>query len=87
MNNYFHDYLMQFFENVVIPKKWRFLDKIPTAKVVNKCEGGTIIEAETFGTGVNMFLLSQGSMVKALAPESFVAEMQAEIEKMCSLYK
>lgn len=63
------------------------LDKIPTAKVVNKCEGGTIIEAETFGTGVNMFLLSQGSMVKALAPESFVAEMQAEIEKMCSLYK
>lgn len=30
LNNYFHDYLMQFFENVVIPKKWRFLDKIPT---------------------------------------------------------
>ena len=63
------------------------LDKIPTAKVVNKCEGGTIIEAETFGTGVNMFLLSQGSRVKALYPESFVAEMQAEIEKMRSLYK
>ena len=29
MNRYFHDYLMQYFENVVIPKKWRFLDAIP----------------------------------------------------------
>ncbi len=30
MNMFFHDYLMQFFENVVIPKKWRFLDTIPS---------------------------------------------------------
>lgn len=29
INRYFHDYLMQYFENVVIPKKWRFLDKLP----------------------------------------------------------
>ena len=28
-NRYFHDYLLQFFENVVIPKKWRFLDALP----------------------------------------------------------
>lgn len=30
LNSFFHDYLMQFFENVVIPKKWRFVEKIPT---------------------------------------------------------
>ena len=30
VNRHFHDYLMQFFENVVIPKKWRFLDQLPT---------------------------------------------------------
>ena len=29
INRWFHDYLMQYFENVVIPKKWRFLDAIP----------------------------------------------------------
>ena len=29
INRHFHDYLLQFFENVVIPKKWRFLDAIP----------------------------------------------------------
>ena len=30
INRWFHDYLMKFFENVVIPKKWRFMDKLPT---------------------------------------------------------
>ena len=30
INKFFHKYLMQYFENVVIPKKWRFLDKLPT---------------------------------------------------------
>lgn len=30
LNKYFHDYLMKFFENTVIPKKWRFPDKLPT---------------------------------------------------------
>ncbi len=29
INKYFHDFLMQYFENVVIPKKWRYIDKIP----------------------------------------------------------
>ncbi len=29
INRHFHDYLMNFFENVVLPKKWRFLDEIP----------------------------------------------------------
>lgn len=30
INRYFHDFLMKYFENVVIPKKWRFMDKLPT---------------------------------------------------------
>lgn len=29
LNRYFHDYLMQYFENVVIPKRWRFVDQLP----------------------------------------------------------
>lgn len=34
-----------------------------------------------------MFLLSQGSKVKALYPQSFVDEMKKEIENMCNMYK
>ena len=29
INRFFHDFLMQYFENVVLPKKWRFVEKIP----------------------------------------------------------
>ncbi len=29
INRYFHDYLLEFFENVVLPKKWRYLDALP----------------------------------------------------------
>ncbi|MBO5606297.1 MAG: acyl--CoA ligase [Treponema sp.] len=30
MNRYFHDFLMQYLENVVIPKRWRFVDSLPS---------------------------------------------------------
>lgn len=29
INRFFHDYLLQFFENVVLPKKWRYLEDLP----------------------------------------------------------
>nr|MCR5605920.1 acyl--CoA ligase [Treponema sp.] len=29
INRFFHDFLMQYFENVVIPKRWRFVDELP----------------------------------------------------------
>lgn len=63
------------------------LDKIPTAKVIDKSGNSTIIDAETYGTGFNMFLLSQGSRMKALYPPAFVDEMQEETKNMCNLYK
>lgn len=63
------------------------LDKIPTANVIDKSKDTAIIEAEIFGTGVNMFLLSQGSHIKALYPPEFVEEMKNEIEKMYNTYK
>lgn len=63
------------------------LDKLPTARVIDKKGDRAVIEAETYGTGINMFLLSQGKMVRALYPESFVKEMREEIEKMYDAYK
>ena len=46
-----------------------------------------IIEADVFGDGIRMFLLSQGSWVRVLAPESFAKEMKQEIEKMAAQYQ
>ena len=62
------------------------LDKFPMAKVVDEKEGVCSIEAEVFGTGVKMWLLSQGSKVKVTAPEILVQEMKQEIERMNGQY-
>ena len=63
------------------------LDKFPMAKVVDEKEGVYSIEAEVFGTGVKMWLLSQGSRVKVTAPETLVQEIKVEIESMKMQYK
>lgn len=68
------------------PSVQAILDRIPTAKVVDKQEGKSIIEAEVFGTGIKMFLLSQGAWVKVLAPDEFVQEMKEEIDKLKEMY-
>ena len=62
------------------------LDKFPMAKVIDEKEGVCSIEAEVFGTGVKMWLLSQGSKVKVTAPETLVQEMKQEIERMNGQY-
>lgn len=68
------------------PSVQAILDKIPTAKIVDRQDGTYIIEAEVFGAGIKMFLLSQGAWVKVIAPSEFVEEMKKEIQKMQSLY-
>lgn len=68
------------------PSVQAVLDRIPRSRVVEAKGGETIIEAEVLGTGINMFLLSQGAWVKPLAPEEFVEEMRQEVMKMAALY-
>lgn len=68
------------------PSVQAILDRIPTARVVEKKNGVYTLEAEVYGDGIKMFLLSQGSWVKVLAPQEFVTEMKDEITKMQGLY-
>ena len=65
------------------PSVQAILDRIPTAKIIDKYAGKTIIEAEVFGSGIK----SQGAWVKVLAPDEFVEEMKLEIKKMHEMYK
>ena len=69
------------------PSVQAILDRIPTAKVTDRQAEKSIIEAEVFGSGIKMFLLSQGAWVKVLAPDEFVEEMKLEIKKMHEMYK
>lgn len=64
------------------------LDRLPTAKVVEKKDNGvSVVEAEVNnGRGILMYLLSQGAWVKVISPPSLVEDMKNEIEKMNALY-
>ena len=42
------------------------LDRLPTAEVKEKTDDGWIVEAEVFGTGIQMWIRSQGDYVKML---------------------
>lgn len=65
------------------------LDRLPTAKVVEKKDNGvSVIEAEVNnGRGILMYLLSQGAWVKVISPPSLIDDMKLELEKMNALYK
>ncbi|MBR1529760.1 MAG: WYL domain-containing protein [Oscillospiraceae bacterium] len=64
------------------------LDRLPTAKIIEKDGNISIIEAEVNnGRGLMMYLLSQGAWIKILSPQSLITEMKAEIEKMKQLYE
>lgn len=69
------------------PSIQAILDKIPTAKVIEDRGQVKIVEAWIYGSGINMFLLSQGSWVKVLEPQELVEEIKNEIEKMLKGYQ
>lgn len=63
------------------------LDRLPTAKVLEQNENKSIVTAEvSYGRGIIMYLLSQGSWVKVLSPQPLVDDMKAEIKKISELY-
>ena len=69
------------------PSVQAVLDKLPTAKIIERqSRGKYLIEAETYGDGIKMWLLSQGSWVKVVGPDEFAVEMKKEIQKMMTLY-
>lgn len=68
------------------PSVQAVLDKLPTAKIIERSNGKYLIEAETYGDGIKMWLLGQGSWVKVVSPQCFVDEMKNEIELMMKAY-
>lgn len=68
------------------PSVQAVLDKLPTAKIIEKADGKYLIEAETYGDGIKMWLLSQGAWVKVIAPEEFMNEMKKGIDEMAQMY-
>lgn len=63
------------------------LDKLPTARIIERMSGNKyLLEAEVYGDGIKMWLLSQGSWIKVVSPDDFVDEMKKEISDMLGNY-
>lgn len=70
------------------PSVQTVLDKLPTAKIIERLGGGKyLIEAEVYGDGIKMWLLSQGTWVKVISPAEYVDEMRKEVEAIAEYYK
>ncbi|XWN52194.1 WYL domain-containing protein [Anoxybacillus flavithermus] len=63
------------------------LDRLPTAEVVGNDGQAFIIEAEVYGRGIKMWLLSQAQYLEVIKPEEFREEMKETIEKMLENYR
>ena len=68
------------------PSVQAVLDKLPTAKVIERNGSKYLLEAEVYGDGIKMWLLSQGPWIKVVSPKEFVEELRAEIKGLMDLY-
>ncbi len=69
------------------PSVQAVLDKLPTAKIIEHLGGRKyLIEAEVYGTGIKMWLLSQGAWIKVLSPIELVDEIKEDIQALNALY-
>ena len=62
------------------------LDRLPTARVLSESKKGFVVEAEVYGNGILMWLLSQGNRVEVLKPLSLREEMKKTLQEMLMKY-
>lgn len=62
------------------------LDKLPTAKVIERTAGTYTVEADIYGDGIKMWILSQGHHIRVVYPDDFVEEIKSEIKSMANIY-
>ena len=68
------------------PSPQAVLDRLPTATIHSQTRNEAIVEAEVYGSGIKMWLLSQGDTLEVLSPDSFRQEMKKTIQHMLSHY-
>lgn len=69
------------------PSVQAVLDKLPTARIIERMGVNRfLIEAECYGDGIKMWLLSQGSWVRVVYPDDFIQEIREELNRTLSIY-
>jgi len=67
---------------------WTALDKLPNSKLVSReSDGSVIIEGYLHSQGLKHWLMSQGTVVKILEPQSLIEEVKKELRGSLEQYK
>jgi predicted DNA-binding transcriptional regulator YafY len=69
------------------PSLQAILDRLPTARTVERKKNAHLVEAEVYGEGIKMFLLSQGAWIHVVEPDDFAKEMAETARAMAKLYE
>jgi predicted DNA-binding transcriptional regulator YafY len=62
------------------------LERLPTAKIINKTENKYLLQADVYGKGIIMWILSQANHIKVLEPIDFKEEIKKTIAEMKNIY-
>lgn len=63
------------------------LDRLPTARVIEIYEDKYVIEAEVYGKGIIMWLLSQGKNIRVISPVELYEEILNEVDEIKRVYE
>lgn len=63
------------------------LDRLPTSRLVSSDNGVNVIEANVYGDGIKMWLLSQGDWVKVLEPKELAEDIYLTAIRISEKYK
>lgn len=63
------------------------MDRLPTATIIKKEEETYIIEAEVYGKGILMWLLSQGDSIEVIKPSELREEIKNVLVEMVGKYQ
>ena len=63
------------------------LNRLPTARILSEKDGVQLVEAEVYGKGIIMWLLSLGDMIEVIKPKELRDEMKEKIANMMKLYE
>ena len=63
------------------------LDRLPSAEIEKHVGKKYVVKAEVYGTGIQQWLKSQGSMVRVLEPQELVDIIVSDLDKCRKYYK
>jgi len=67
---------------------WTALGKLPNSRIISQeSDGGVIIEGHLYLQGLKHWILSEGTIVKVLEPQSLIEEVKKELRASLDQYK